>query len=173
MSTKTSTFGRIVQHAESAIISVPTSKLQHGDVILVPTVGKRAVRLHDGKPTLVFPRSGLPVQDGRKAGTFADLGQHEPAVIGRVTGGWVDGGETVTSKPKASTPKAKASKGRPAKGSQEAKERMAAVRAARKGGSAAKAPAAAAAPSANREHFAKALDALAVAIEELRQVEVA
>lgn len=172
MSTKTSTFGRIVQHAESAIISVPTSKLQHGDVILVPTVGKRAVRLHDGKPTLVFPRSGLPVQDGRKAGTFADLGQHEPAVIGRVTGGWVDGGETATSKPKAPA-KVKASKGRPAKGSQEAKERMAAVRAARKGGSAAKAPAAAAAPSANREHFAKALDALAVAIEELRQVEVA
>lgn len=167
----TTEYAKVIQHAESAVIAVPVSKLAHGDVILVPTKGKRAVRLHDGKPTLVFPRSGLQEQDGRKAGTFRDLDGHDPAVVGRVTGGWSGEGETSTTKPAkaAKAPKANTPKGRPAKGSQEAKDRMAAVRAARKGGSA---PKAQAAPTSNREHFTAALADLKSAIAHLELVSV-
>ena len=170
-----STFGKVVEVAESAITSTKVSDLQHGDVILVPGKGKRGVRVHsNGKVSLVFPRSGAPKVDGKSAGSLADLGQHDPAVIGYVKGGW---GLAVTNeseaKPRKATTKASTtSTKRPAKGSAEAKERMAAVRAAR-GNGATKQSSPKASPSSNATHFTAALESLADAIDHLRQVTVA
>jgi len=96
-------YAEFTQVAETAIVTAEVSDLMHGDVILVPGKGKRAVRRHsNGSISLVFPRSGKSENGkGTKAGSLSDLGQHKPAVIGHVTGGWVDG--TVAPKaPKAS-----------------------------------------------------------------------
>jgi len=175
--TSTDEYGKVTLVAESAVITASVSDLKHGDVILVPGKGKRGVRQHsNGKLTLVFPRSGQPTVDGKSAGKLSDLGQHDPAVVGYVQGGWAGGDKpAITAAPKAKTPKAAAkASGRPAKGSAEAKARMAQVRAARGGKGNAKAAATTtAAPSDNRTHFQAALDHLALAIDNLQRVEIA
>ena len=173
----TTEYAKVITYDESTIHTSKVSELMNGDVILVPGKGKRAVRQHtNGKLTLVFPKSGLPTVDGKKAGSLAELGQHAPAIVGRVTGGWVGDDPSESTEDGTVTPKApkaaKRNNGAPAKGSAEAKERMAKVRAARKSETAAPAPKAGK-PSSNAEHFAKALAALGEAIEHLTQVEVA
>lgn len=158
-------FGKVVMVAESAIHTAKVEDLMTGDVILVPAKGKRGVLRHsNGSVSLVFPRSGAIEQDGRTAGSLSDLGGHDPAVVGRVDGGWAADGVAVKAKPKAS--------GRAphtVKGSPEAKAHMAKIRAARKGGSA---PAAKTAEPAtdNHTHFRAALASLADAIDHLNQV---
>ena len=159
-----STIAKFIGFSESTIHTVKTQDLMEGDVILVPGKGKRAVRLNPaGQITLVFPKSGKPSLDGRLAGSLADLGQHAPAVVGRLEGGWVDGAVAQKAVREAHKPKA-ATVAKPAKLDLRTKEGRA--------WKAAQVAETVAAPSDNSTHLANAITALTATLDALQQIKL-
>jgi hypothetical protein len=123
-----SQYSKVVLH--DTIKDMDLSDLTEGLIVLVPSVGKRAVRQAEtgnGHPSLVYPKSGKV-----DVGAWTNLAklQHPARVVGHVTDGWVAGQAAPSVAPQPKAPKA-AAKGKLAKGSPEAKERMAKARAAR------------------------------------------